>query len=183
MQEEINPIKEHLFEYIKQSQTIPELITQKKFDSVINEVINNCYDQIITMGEKDEVIGILATGLLHYLLTNALITSQRKIEYQGIELDIIVPDTKTLEKDPKKTLLICIPKSSDKEAIEEKISQLESIQKEKENIWMILSEDIPIRKKSFVLSKENNTFSKIIFEIAKFSNVGGGTNKFKILRI
>ena len=182
MEEEVNPIKDYLFDYIKNSQTIPELIAQKKFDIIIEEIINNCYDKIIAMEEKDIAVGILATGLLHYLLTNALITSQRKIEYHGIELDIIIPDIKTLDKDPKKTLLICIPKSSNKNAIEEKISQLENIQTEKENIWVVLSENIPIRKKSFVLSKENNTFSKIIFEVAQFSNVGG-TNKFKILRV
>ena len=182
MQEEANPVKDYLFDYIENSQAIPKLITQKKFDDVIEDVTKNCYDKIISMGEKDDVVGVLATGLLHYLLTNALITSQRKIEYQGIKLDIIVPDTKTLEKDPKKTLLICIPKSSNKMIINEKISQLERIQLEKENIWVVLSENIPIRKKSFVLSKENNTFSKIIFEVAQFSNVGG-TNKFKILRV
>jgi len=79
-------------------------------------------------------------------------------------------------------LLICIPKSSDIKIINEKIVQMEKIQPEKENIWLVLSENIPIGKKSFVLSKENNTFSKIIFEIAKFSNVGG-SNKFKILRV
>jgi len=54
------------------------------------------------MGEKEEVVGVLATGLLHYLLTNALISSQRKVTYNDNELDIVIPDTKTLEKDPKK---------------------------------------------------------------------------------
>ncbi len=127
-------------------------------------------------------MGVLATGLLHYLLTNALINSQRKVEYKGTKIDIVIPDIKTLEKDPKKTLLICIPKSSNKNIIEEKISQLEKIQPEKENIWVVLSENISINQKHFVLTKENNSFSKIIFEIAQFSNVHG-TNKFKILRI
>jgi hypothetical protein len=46
----------------------------------------------------------------------------------------------------------------------------------------VLSEDISMDCKSFVLSKENDSFSKIIFEIAQFSNVGK-SNKFKILRI
>ncbi len=182
MQEDSNPVKEYLFDYIKNSQIIVQLIAEKKFDKIIEDVMNNCYDRIISMGEKDEVVGILATGLLHYLLTNALITSQRKIEYQGIEVDIVIPDIKTLEKDPKKTLLICIPKSSNRNVIEEKIFQLEKIQPEKENIWLVLSENISINKKSFVISKENNSFSKIIFEIAQFSNVSG-TNKFKILRV
>ncbi|MGY5140541.1 MAG: hypothetical protein ACW9W9_03945 [Candidatus Nitrosopumilus sp. Bin_571-38] len=182
MEEEANPVKDYLFEYIKNSQTIPKLILEQKFDQIIEEITKNCYDKILTMGEKDETVGVLSTGLLHYLLTNALITSQRKIEYDEIELDIVIPDIRTLEKDSKKTLLVCIPKSSDKKIIDDKITQLEKIQPNKENIWIVLSENIPLDKKTFVLSKENNSFSKIIFEIAQFSNVHG-TSKFKILRI
>lgn len=182
MEEESNPIKDHLFKYIENSEIIPKLIAEKKFDQIIEDVTKNCYDHILPIGEKNEVIGVLATGLLHYLLTSALITSQRKVSYNDTELDIVIPDTKTLEKDPKKTLLVCIPKSSSIKIINEKISALEKIQPEKENIWLVLSENIQTGKKSFVLSKENNSFSKIIFEIAKFSNVGG-SNKFKILRV
>ena len=183
MQEEPNPVKDYLFDYLSKSkEKIEKLISEEKFSEIIDNVIANCYDKIITLGEKDESVGVLATGLLHYLLTNALINSQRKVESNGIEIDIVIPDIKTLEKDPKKTLLICIPKSSNKNIIEEKISQLEKIQPEKENIWVVLSENISINQKYFVLTKENNSFSKIIFEIAQFSNVHG-TNKFKILRI
>ena len=182
MSEESNPIKDHLFDYIKKSNTITKLISEKKFDVIINEIIENCYDKIILMDKKEEAVGILATGILHYLLTNALLSSQRKVNYQGMELDIVIPDIRTLEKDAKMTLLILIPKSSDKKIIDEKILQLRKIQPIKENIWVVLSEDISIDCKSFVLSKENNSFSKIIFEIAQFSNVGR-SNKFKILRI
>ena len=182
MKQESNPIKDYLFKYIENSKTIPKLIAEKKFDQIIEDVTQNCYDHILSMGEKEEVVGVLATGLLHYLLTNALITSQRKVKHNGNELDIVIPGIKTLEKDPKKTLLICIPKSSNPTIINEKILKLEKFQSEKENIWLVLSDDIPTNKKSFILSKDNNTFSKIIFEIAQFSNVNG-TSKFKILRI
>ena len=182
MLEEVNPIKDYLFNYIEKSNNITKLITEKKFDIIINEIIENCYDKIILMDTKEEAVGILATGILHYLLTNALLTSQRKVDYQGMELDIVIPNIRTLEKDAKMTLLILIPKSLDKKIIDEKISQLRKIQPTKENIWVVLSEDISIDCKSFVLSKEKNTFSKIIFEIAQFSNVHG-SNKFKILRI
>ena len=182
MVDEVNPIKDLLFDYIKKSNNITNLIVEKKFDVLINEIIENCYDKIILMDKKEEAVGILATGILHYLLTNALLNSQRKVDYQGMELDIVIPDTRTLEKDAKMTLLILIPKSSDKKIIDEKISQLRKIQPTKENIWVVLSEHISLDCKSFVLSRENNSFSKIIFEIAQFSNVGG-SNKFKILRI
>lgn len=182
-EKEANSIKEYLFDFINNSQVIPELIKLKKFDEIINLVTENCYDKIISMeDDREKAVGVLATGLLHYLLTNALITSQRKIEQNTTEIDIIIPDLKTLEKDPKKTLLICIPKSSDIKTINEKIHQLEEIQPEKQNIWLVLSKEIQTNKKSFILSKEKNSFSKIIFEIARFSNVGG-TDKFKILKI
>ena len=182
MTDEVNPIKDYLFEHIEKSNSIENLIHEKKFDVVINEIVENCYDKVILMDKKEEAVGILATGILHYLLTNALLSSQRKVDYQGMELDIVIPDTRALEKDAKMTLLILIPKSSDKKIIDEKISELRKIQPTKENIWAVLSEDISIDCKSFVLSKDNNSFSKIIFEIAQFSNVGG-SNKFKILRI
>ena len=182
MSDEENPVKDYLFEYIEKSNTIPKLISEKKFDIVIDEIIENCYEKIILMDKKEESVGILATGLLHYLLTNALLNSQRKVEYKGLELDIVIPDVRTLEKDAKMTLLILIPKSSDKKIIDKKISQLNEIQPNKDNIWVVLSEEISLDSKSFVLSKENNSFSKIIFEIAQFSNVNK-SNKFKILRI
>ena len=182
MSEESNPVKDYLFDYIENSKTIPKLIVEQKFDVIIDEIIQNCYDDIVLMGEKDEAIGMMATGLLHFLLTNALLNSQRKVECQGLELDIVIPDVKTLEKDSKMTLLILIPKSSDKQIIDQKISQLKAVQPISENIWVVLSKDVSIDYKSFVLSKENNSFSKIIFEISQFSNVGK-SNKFKILRI
>ena len=182
MSDESNPVKDYLFEYIKKSNTITKLISEKKFDVIINEIVENCYDKAVSMSKKDEAVGILATGVLHYLLTNALLNSQRKVEYQGVELDIVIPDVKTLEKDAKMTLLILIPKLSDKKIINKKISQLKKIQPIEENIWTVLSEEIEVDSKSFVLSKEKNSFSKIIFEIAQFSNVGK-SNKFKILRI
>ena len=182
MEEETNPIKDYLFDYIENSEIIPKLVAGKKFDEIITNVTRNCYDHILSMEEKDEAVGILATGLLHYLLTNALITSQRKVQYNDNELDIVIPNTKTLEQDPKKTLLIVIPKSSDTKVIEEKITKLNKIQSVKKNIWIVLSENIPTEQKTFVLSKEENSFSKIIFEIAQFTNVHG-TSKFKILRI
>ena len=182
MLDEVNPIKDYLFDYIEKSKNIENLIREKKFDVIISEIVENCYDKVISMGKKEEAVGILATGILHYLLTNALLSSQRKVDHQGMELDIVIPDIRTLEKDAKMLLLILIPKSSDKKIIDEKISQLRKIQPTKENIWAVLSEDIQLDCKSFVLSRENNSFSKIIFEIARFSNVGG-SNKFKILRI
>ncbi len=47
MQEDSNPVKEYLFDYIKNSQIIQQLIAEKKFDKIIEDVMNNCYEKII----------------------------------------------------------------------------------------------------------------------------------------
>ena len=183
MQEEPNPIKDFLFDYIKKSEEkIQELTSQSKFTEIIDDVLENCYDRVISMGEKEESLGILATGLLHYILTNALISSQRKIEYDGIQIDIIIPNLKTLEIDPKKTLIICIPKTIDKNTIEQKLEQLQKIQPIKDNIWLVITKKLGFQNKTYVVEKKNASFSKIIYDIAQFVNVHG-QSKFKILRI
>jgi hypothetical protein len=49
----------------------------------------------------------------------------------------------------------------------------------------VLSENISINKKSFVMSKGNNTFSRIIFDIAQFRLTSGNdsSQRFAILPI
>ncbi|MBI2111086.1 MAG: hypothetical protein HYT44_01630 [Nitrosarchaeum sp.] len=182
MQEEPNPIKDFLFGYLKKSEKrIQELTLQAKFTEIIDDVLENCYDKVIAIGGK-EGLGILATGLLHYLLTNALVSSQRKINHNEVEIDIVIPDLKTLQIDPKKTLIICIPKTIDKTIIEQKLEQLQKIQPIKANIWLVTTKKLDVQTKTYVIEKKNASFSKIIYDIGQFVNVQG-QNKFKILRI
>ncbi len=42
MDQQPNPVKDCLFEYVKNSQIIPKLISEKKFDQIADEVIQNC---------------------------------------------------------------------------------------------------------------------------------------------
>ncbi len=183
MEEEPNPVKEYLFSYIKNSEKkFQELLTQEKLDQIIDDILENCYYKVTLVDNKEESLGILATGILHYMLTSTMLGSQRKVEHNGIEVDIIIPDLKTLEQDPKKTLIILIPKTLDKKEIKEKLNQLQKIQPEKQNIWVVLTQDLGFDYKTYVIQKENSSFSKIIFDIAQFVNVQGH-NKFKILRV
>jgi len=180
--QESNPIKDALFDYLKSEKKIQDWTSQLKFTEIIEDVLKNFYDKVIVMGEKEESLGILVTGLLHYILTNALISSQRKIEHDGIQIDIIIPNLKTLEIDPKKTLIICIPKTNDKNIIKQKLDQLEKIQPIKENIWLVVTKKLDFQNKTYVIEKESGSFSKIIYDIGQFVNVQGDA-KFKILRI
>ena len=197
----IDEIKDYLFGYLADSSArISELIIDGRFDVVINDAVENCYDKAVSLGGTPG-ISVLGTGLLHYLLTRALITSQRKVECQYVEhdegkdtignadsdnkilLDIVIPDLKTLKADPKKSLLLCIPDTDDPAAITRQLSQLERVQPERQNIWLVLANDsISTKCKTYVLDKNDNTFSKIIFDISQFTSVNQ-QNQFKILKI
>lgn len=182
MQEDSNPTKEYLFEYISKSKKIPELVSKQRFSEAIEEIITNCYDKILTFGKREETVSTLATGLLHYLLTNSMLPSQRKVKHLGIDIDIVIPDLKTLKKDPKKSLIIYIPETNNIGTIQEKMEELEKIQPEMQNIWIVLCEDMGIKRRCYVLEKQNSSFSKIIFDIAQFVNIAGDS-KFKILKV
>ena len=183
MEEEPNPVKELLFDYIHTSEEkLQKLFSQSKMDEIIKDILENCFFKITSGQNKTENIGVLATGVLHYMLTGAMITSQRKVEYQGIELDIVIPDLKTLEKDPKKTLIIIIAKTKDSKVIKKRIEKIKKIQPEEENIWIVSPTHLEFKNKTFVVESNGKSFSKIIFEIGHFVNVQG-QNKFKILRV
>jgi hypothetical protein len=163
MEEESNPIKEYLFNYIEKSENrFQQLFSQTKMAEIINDILDNCYYKVTLMENKEESLGVLSTGILHYMLTNAMLTSQRKVE--------------------KKTLIICIPKTLDKKIIQKKLEKLQNIQPEKQNIWLVLTQDLGFEYKTYVIQKEKSSFSNIIFDIAQFVNVQGH-NKFKILRV
>ena len=182
-EEESNPVKEYLFNYIQNSEEkFQKLLSQEKLDLIIEDILDHCYYKVTLIDNKEESLGVLATGILHYMLTITMLSSQRKVEHNGIEIDIVIPDLKTLEQDPKKTLIILIPKTLDKKEIQEKLDTLQKIQPEKQNIWIVLTQDLGFDYKTYVIQKENSSFSKILFDIAQFVNVQG-QNKFKILRI
>ena len=182
MMEQEDPIKKYLFEYLKKNESVnQQLLSEQKHSEIIERTVLDCYDTI-TKENKHENIGVFATGLLHFLLTNALINSQRKINVNGTEIDIVIPDVTTLEKDPKKTLVIYITKTNNLKQIEQKIKDMQEIQPEKQNIWVVTGENINIQNQMYTVDKSSNTFSKIIYDIARFVNVHG-ESKFKILRI
>lgn len=183
MKKENHPVKDYLFSYIKKSEKrFQDLLSQKEFDKIISDILENCYFKVALMDTKEESLSVLATGILHYMLTNVMLPSQRKIEYKKVKIDIVVPDLQTLENDPKKALIICIPNTLDKIFIKNKLKKVQQIQPEKQNIWFVLTQDIGLEHKTYVIKKENSTFTKIIYDIGNFVNVQG-KNKFKILHV
>lgn len=181
MSKQDDPVKKLLFDYITRSEEIEHLASQKKFEEMAKSIVAGCYNGAVRIGDREESVGVLATGILHYLLTCALIPSQRKVVLDRTDIDIIVPNLKTLRAESERALLVCIPCTQDVSIIREKLASLQKIQPKKQNIWLVLSRDLEFENRTFVISKDGQAFSKVITEISRFADIYC-QNKFRILR-
>lgn len=160
---EENPLKEIFYNQIQEigENKIRLELTQKKSGKLIYKILQRCKEQIQNFENGFE---IFATILLHYFLTNMIISSQRKIKKGDVEFDIIIPDFQTLVKTPQNAIILYIPLNDEKSNIDIELKNLVKVQPNKKNIW-IISENI---KKSDYKTFDLNSFPTIIDEIEKF---------------
>ena len=166
MDEEPNPIKDILYEIIDDlgEKNIQEDISKGNSSEVIRKIISNSQNKIKELEGTYEVkTAKLLTSLLHYLLSLVLIPSQRKITRNDIDIDIVIPNLKTLETKPSESILICIPEIHEL-SIEHQIKNMEKIQTNKENIWYVTEKQLSQKTYSI----ENKTISKIIDDVNEF---------------
>lgn len=165
MDSEENPIKKIFYEEIKKldSKNIQKLIQEKKTKSLLDEIIVNTAPRLDKISEPEE-FGTFFTVLLHYFLTNCMIPSQRKIKKENIDIDIVIPDIQTLNKNPNDAIIISIPKIVTVPKLKKDLEKLESIQPNKKNIWIIVESKIDCSYKIF----DRNNITEIINEIEKF---------------
>jgi len=138
------------------------------------------FDQKISTNINED-LGIFAEGLMHYLLTISLIPSQRKISKNNVEIDIVIPDILTLNSSPKDSLIILFPKSKNENLIKKRISELETIQPIKENIWVVLDHNLISNYRTYLIQNKDNTLNKILDDINKFCS-SRKQNKLKIMK-
>ncbi len=148
----------------------------------INEIISNCYPKILQIsGNVDENVGIFAESLMHYLLTISLIPSQRKVSQNNVEIDIIIPDLKTLNSNPNDSIIIYFPKVDNEVIIKNGVLKLEKIQTRKENIWLVLRTDLQTKNRIYQIENYKESFNKILDDITEFLS-SRKQSKFKIIK-
>ena len=157
-------------------------ISKGRSSKSIVEIMSRCHPKILQSGGNiDENVGIFAESLMHYLLTISLIPSQRKVSQNNVEIDIIIPDLKTLNSNPKDSIIIYFPKIGNEERIKHGILKLEKIQPVKENIWLVLLSDLQIKNKTYHTDNNDGSFTKILDDITEFLS-SRKQSKFKIIK-
>ena len=158
-------------------------ISKNNSSKIISQIISKCAPKIRKISTSiDEDLGNFAEGLMHYLLTVSLIPSQRKIsKNNNVEIDIVIPDILTLNSSPKDSLIILFPKSKNENVIKKRISELETIQPIKENIWVVLHHNLQFKNQTYLIQNDDSSLNKILDDINKFYS-SRKQNKLKIIK-
>ena len=176
-----SPIKDRLYQIIQE-------ITESKAQQEIARDPDSLARQVFAKANLESVGGnptenyeTFAESLMHFILTNSLISSQRKITLEKVEIDIVIPDLKTLKDSNKDAVIILFPKTDNSKLILQRLEELQSIQSIKENIWLVQRISQGIECKTYEI-QGSGSFFHIIGDIKK-SNAGKAQSKFKIFRV
>jgi hypothetical protein len=129
-----------------------------------NEILEECKKKM-TNNLDDGSFANLCEALLHFMLTASLIPSERKVTWKGVELDLVIPSLKMLNKSPDKTLVIQIIKGND---VLRKIKDAKSVQPHDVNIWTVSAKRLEIDHKNYYVGSSLFPYSRIIIDINAF---------------
>ena len=165
---ESSPIKDALYAEIDRigQDKINDLLLKKEFSDIFQNIFEKAIDKIKENVSEDEKFGTLAESITHYLFTEMLVPSQRKISYDNVELDLVIPNTLELKKDSQNVIIVLFTKTSNMIEIQKKISQIKTIQQEDDNIWVISKHLLDISQKSYATNKIS--FVEFLSDAQKF---------------
>jgi len=170
----------HRINEMSESRILKELSSGDK-KGIVAEILRGCIPEIAKFGgNQHENTGAFAESLCHYLLTNALIPSQRKITLKNIEIDVIIPDSRMLDAAPKNSLVLYFAKTSSENAILESLVKLQNIQPHKENIWVVSKTQLKIPYKTYDVDSVSS-FAGLLDDIDGFLG-SKPQSKFRIFK-
>ena len=164
---ESSPIKDALYANIDDvgQERIHKLILNNKFTELFEKIFETTINSLDGINEYKKH-GIVAESLTHYLFTEMLIPSQRKISFKNTELDMIVPSIAELKKNSDNVILIFFAKNSNINEIKQRVQEIKMIQNSDSNIWVISKDNIQIPQTTYTTKKES--FSKFLKDIQTF---------------
>lgn len=156
-----NPIKDMLFERLNTA-TAQQLVSTHSYTELIQYVMPHCMDKSQDLATYEEAAVIISTGVLHYILTVSATPSQRKVTYNEIDVDIVLPGIRQLEQDPPSTIIIQI--SPNCNICEQRLYDTATIQPVRQNIWSLTPYDC-----YYSMFDGSPSFSDLLHRMIKFS--------------
>lgn len=126
------------------------------------EIVGRCRK---VLDADDETLGTLCEALLHFMLTISQLPSERKVAVGGAELDVVIPSTKSLAKDPANSLVIQVIKTEGDTA---KIKHAEQAQQRRENVWTVSAKNLAVGSRNYNLANNKFKYSSLVSDIHAF---------------
>lgn len=142
---------------------------------IIEELLKNCMNSTNGKTLSNGEWVSLAEALMHYLLTIMVIPSQRKININGLEVGIMIPNARDIYKILEQVIIIQFCLTED-ETIKNVVEKLKAIQPLHQNIWIVSYSSIDTLKplKNYVISNSKTInsdnvypFSQIMIDIVQ----------------
>jgi hypothetical protein len=176
--EEIKQVLYSVIEEVGKEKIQTEITSDiKSSQKYIDLIMSTCIAKLASESNDDiddyfygTILTTLSEALLHFMLTICTLPSERKIAIKNdLVLDVIIPSLQSLKAKPEKSVIVQIIK----EGLElNKISQLEFLQPDHKNIWLISAKPVSRTKYTtyYVLSNVvlDNMYSNIIIDIDNF---------------
>jgi hypothetical protein len=179
--DEPSPIKDRLYQTL---QAISESKIQEEMTSnptsLIQKILENTNIDTLD-GDRTNNYETFAESLMHYLLTNALIPSQRKVKLGQVEIDIVIPDIRTLRTSNDDAIVIVFPKTNDKKSIQQRLQTIQEVQPATKNIWLVQKSDLGLPYKTYEIDG-THTFYNIITDIRN-ATAGKSQSRLKIFKV
>ncbi|MEO9295248.1 MAG: hypothetical protein ABI347_06585 [Nitrososphaera sp.] len=140
------------------------------------QIVENCVKEM-GPGASEEELGTLCEALLHFMLTASLLPSERKVTVGGVDLDVVIPSTKRLARNPDKTLVIQVIKTTDDR---ERVAQAGQVQPSSDNIWTVSAKSVQIGARNYSLAGDKFYYVSLIVDIHTFL-IDKGISSLKLL--
>ena len=170
-------IKKELYRAIREigKQKIQKDITSsiQSSQKYIDLLMNKCIGRLVSSElspDHDRVIGTLSEALLHFMLTISTLPSERKIRLNSeLVIDVVIPSLRILKTNPSKSIIVQFIKEGQEL---NKVSKLQFIQPNSENIWVVFHKPFTVAKyKTYNIFPDN--FSNILVDIHNFLKKSG----------
>jgi hypothetical protein len=148
----------------------------KSSQKYIHIIMSKCIGKLDSESNDDDdyfygrIAATLSEALLHFMLTICTLPSERKIVIKNdLHLDLVIPSLQSLRTKPEKSIIVQIIK----EKLElNKIPQLEFLQRNHKNIWLIFGRPLSTTKYTIYYVLPNagpyNNYSNIIIDTDNF---------------
>ncbi len=167
---ESSPVKDALYAEIDKigQEQVHVLLLEGRFSDLFEKIYESSINKIENIDEYEKH-GTLAESFTHYLFTEMLIPSQRKIFFEDTELDMIIPNTTELKRNINNVILIHFVKTSKIEEVQQKIQKMKKIQKSDANIWIISKDNISISQVSYATNRDS--YSRFLKDVQDFVKI------------